>query len=210
MNARIKLASVIIPLGILVAAIPDDKVMAEKANPQQILSEIKEGSHLVSTDAVAAMLIEKNPSLQLIDVRSASEYDAYHLPGAISVTVDNILSDENTALFDQDVVMNVLYSNGTSAAVEAWMLLRQKGFRSLYVMEGGMNHWAETIMNPTFPSASGSNDELARYDFRKAAGGALGGGGGAALQPAVTASAPAGTAAPKAGAPKKKRAAGGC
>lgn len=208
MNARLKLATVLIPLGILVAAIPDNKVVVEKADPQEILAEIREGSHLLTTDAVAALVIEKEPTLQLIDIRSASEFEAFHLPGAINVPVDNILSDDYAGMFDQDVMMNVLYSNGTSGANEAWMLLRQKGYESLYIMEGGLNHWAETIMNPTAPTASSSDDELAKYDFRKAAGGVLGGGTApAAVNAAATVSAPS---APKAGAPKKKRAAGGC
>jgi len=207
MNALVKLAAVLIPLGVLVAAIPDDKVVAEKAQPQQILAELKDGSHLVATDAVADMLVQKDPSLQLIDVRSASEFEQFHLPGAINIPVDNILAEENSGWFDQDAKMNVLYANGTTTASEAWMLLRQNGYKSLYVMQGGLNHWAETIMNPAQPSSAAADDELAKYDFRKAAGGVLGGGSLAPTASAVSAPAPAGTKAPAA---KKKRAAGGC
>jgi rhodanese-related sulfurtransferase len=207
MKPLYKLAAVFIPLGILVAAIPDNKVAVEKSDPQTILAEVKDGSHLLTTDAVADMLVQKDPSLQLIDVRTKAEYDQYHLQGAVSVPLDNILSEEFSFLFDQDVKMNVLYANGTTAASQAWMLLRQQGYKSLYCLQGGMNYWAETIMNPSQPAATASDDELAKYDFRKAAGGVLGGGA------PMTASTPAVSAptAPKAGAaPKKKRAAGGC
>jgi sulfur-carrier protein adenylyltransferase/sulfurtransferase len=209
MKSLYKLATVLIPLGVLIAAIPANKVVVEKANPAQLLAEVKDASYLLSTDVVADMLVKKDPSLQLIDVRSQAEFDQFHLPGAVNVPLDNILSEENSALFDQDVKMNVLYANGTTAASEAWMLLRQQGYKSLYVMQGGMNYWAETIMNPAQPSASAPDDELAKYDFRKAAGGVLGGGGTTAPAAAgVSAPAPS---APKAGAaPKKKRAAGGC
>lgn len=203
-----KLAAVLIPLGVLVAAIPDNKVVVEKATPAQILAEMKDDSHLVTTDAVADMLVQKDPSLQLIDVRSQAEYDQYHLQDAINVPLENILSDENSGLFDQDVKMNVLYANGTTSASEAWMLLRQQGYKNLFVMQGGMNYWAETIMNPSQPGVSASDDELAKYDFRKAAGGVLGGG---AIAPAATAVSGPAPSAPKAtAAPKKKRAAGGC
>jgi len=208
MNVRLKLAAVIIPLGILVAAIPDNKVVATKADAHKILAEMKDGSHIVSTDAVADMLVQKDPSLQLIDVRSQAEFDQFHLPGAINVTLDNILSEDNAAYFDQDLKMNVLYANGTTSASEAWMLLRQNGYKNLYVMQGGMNYWAETIMNPAQPAATAPDDELARYDFRKAAGGVLGGG---TLAPTASAATPSSAPAPKAAAgPKKKRASGGC
>lgn len=207
MKPLYKLAAVLLPLGILVAAIPDNKVGVEKSDPQTILAEVKDGSHLLTTDVVADMLVKKDPTLQLIDVRSKAEYDQYHLQGAVSVPLDNLLSEEFVSYFDQDMKMNVLYANGTTAASEAWMLLRQQGYKSIYIMQGGMNYWAETIMNPSRPAATASDDELARYDFRKAAGGVLGGG---APVSATAVSAPA-PAAPKAGAaPKKKRAAGGC
>jgi rhodanese-related sulfurtransferase len=208
MKPLYKLALVLIPLGILVAAIPDNKVVVEKANPQQILAEMKDGSQLVTADVIADMLVKKDPTLQLIDVRSQGEFDQFHLPGAINVPIDNLLSEENSALFDQEVRMNVLYGNGTTTASQAWMLLRQQGYKSLSILQGGVNYWAETILNPTQPASTASDDELAKYDFRKAAAGVLG--GGAPVTATTNVSAP-GPSAPKAGAaPKKKRAAGGC
>jgi rhodanese-related sulfurtransferase len=127
MNTRLKLASVLIPLGILVAAIPDNKVAVTKADANQLLAEIKDGNNIITTDAVADMLVKKDPSLVLVDLRSKSDYDQFHLPGAINVPIDNILSEDYAGLFDQDLKMNVLYSNGTTNASQAWMLLRQKG-----------------------------------------------------------------------------------
>ncbi len=208
MNIRLKLAAIIIPLGIIAAAIPDNKVVATKADAQKILEEMKDGSHIVATDAVADMLVQKDPSLQLIDIRNQTEFDQYHISGAINIPLDNILSEEYSAYFDQDIKMNVLYANGTTNASEAWILLRQNGYKSIFVMQGGLNHWAETIMNPAQPSATAADDELARYDFRKAAGGVLGGG---TLTPTASAPAPTAAPAPKTAAgPKKKRASGGC
>jgi sulfur-carrier protein adenylyltransferase/sulfurtransferase len=208
MKPLYKLAVVLIPLGILIAAVPDNKVVVEKANPRQILAEMKDGSYLMTTDVIADMLVKKDPTLQLVDVRSQAEFDQFHLPGAVNIPLDNLLSDENSAFFDQEVKMNVLYGNGTTAAGEAWMLLRQQGYKNLFVLQGGVNYWAETILNPSQPSPAASDDELAKYDFRKAAGGVLGGGAPITATTSVSA---AGPSAPKAGAaPKKKRAAGGC
>ncbi|GET20233.1 hypothetical protein JCM18694_04790 [Prolixibacter denitrificans] len=206
MNMRLKLAMVFIPLGLFIAAVPESKTKAVKSSPDKILSEVRTNSHLITTDAVADMLIQKDPSMVLIDVRSKDEFDAYHIPGAINIPIDNILADDWAGYFDQMAKMNVLYSNGNSKATEAWMLLRQKGYKSNYVMQGGMNYWAETIMNPEKPASTSPDDEIAKYDFRKAAGGVLGGG---AIAPAKTqVSAPAPAPVPKR--PKKKRAAGGC
>ncbi|WP_194831073.1 rhodanese-like domain-containing protein [Prolixibacter sp. SD074] len=206
MNMRIKLAMVFIPLGLFIAAVPESKTKAVKSGPDKILSEVRTNSHLITTDAVADMLIQKDPGMVLIDVRSKGEFDAYHIPGAVNIPIDNILADEWAGYFDQLAKMNVLYSNGNSKATEAWMLLRQKGYKSNYVMQGGMNYWAETIMNPEKPASTSPDDEIARYNFRKAAGGVLGGGAIAPADNKVPAPAPA----PVPRRPKKKRAAGGC
>ena len=104
--------------------------------------------------------------------------------------------------------MNVLYANGTTNASQAWMLLRQKGYKNLYVLKGGLNYWAETIMNPNKPAITNPDDELAQYDFRKAAGGVLGGGTLAPAEGQSSVNAPSLQSLPSA--PKKKRAAGGC
>jgi rhodanese-related sulfurtransferase len=208
MKPLYKLAAVLLPLGILIAAIPAEKTQVGKTGPEEILAEMKDGSHLLSTDAVADLLVQKDPVLQLIDVRSQEEYEIFHLPGAVHVPLSNILAADYSGLFDQDVKMNVLYANGTTHASQAWVLLRQQGYGNLYVMQGGLNYWAETIMNPVQPPVSAADDELARYDFRKAAGGALGGG---SLVPGSANVATPAPSAPKAvTAPKKKKAAGGC
>jgi sulfur-carrier protein adenylyltransferase/sulfurtransferase len=208
MNIRIKLAAIFIPLGILIAAIPDNKVVAVKADAKQLLAEIRDGSNVITTDAVADMIVKKDPSFVLFDVRSKADYDKFHLPGAVNVPIDNILSDEYAGYFDQDIKMNVLYANGTTNASQAWMLLRQKGYKNIYVLKGGLNYWAETIMNPQKPASTSPDDELARYDFRKAAGGVLGGGALAPAEGQSAAAAPALPAMPSS--PKKKRVAGGC
>ena len=103
--------------------------------------------------------------------------------------------------------MNVFYSNGTLTANEAWMVTRQLGYSNNYVLEGGLNFWFDAILNPQKPVSTSSDEEFARYDFRKSAGMALG--GGAVVQ---TSQDQAGTSAKPVvkAAPKKKKAAGGC
>ena len=85
------------------------------------------------------------------------------------------------------------------------MITRQLGYENNFVLEGGLNYWAEAILDPKDPGSTSPNEEFAKYDFRKGAGMALGGGvapsdnsSSSAVKPQITAK------------PKKKRAAGGC
>lgn len=206
MKMRLKLAMAIIPLGIIIAAVPENTTRPYKLTAPQLLDEVKEGIQFVSTDEVADMLVQKDPSLQLIDVRDKDSYDKFHLPGAINIPLADILSVENEDYLNQDVKMNVFYSNGTTASNQAWMITRQLGYINNYVMQGGLNHYAETIMNPSAPASTSPDDEFARYDFRKGASAALGGGNlNTATQDAPSASKPIIKKKDK-----KKKAAGGC
>ncbi|GAB7087109.1 hypothetical protein JCM15579A_12130 [Marinifilum fragile] len=206
MKMRLILASVFIPLGIIIAAIPENTTKQFKLTAEDLLGEVKDGTQFVSTDEIADMLVQKDPSLQLIDVRSQAEFEKYSLPGAINIPLTQILSNEYEGYINQGVKMNVFYSNGNLKANEAWMLARQLGYENNFVMQGGLNYWAETILNPEAPKSVMADDEIAKYDFRKGASAALGG-GNAMVTNTNTEKNPKPTIKKR---KKKKRAAGGC
>lgn len=206
---RMLLTTILLIMGVIIAAVPKNTTTPYKLSAEQILDEIKSGTQYLEPEQIAQMLVEKDPYLQLIDLRPQSEFEKFNLNGAINIPIDNLLSSDYVDVFDQDVKLNVFYSNGSSQANEAWMLLRQLGYTNIYVLRGGMNYWAETILNPTPPSGLSSNDEIARYNFRRAAGQTLGAEG---LDSAPSASNNVKTTKVPAPKPvgKKKKVAGGC
>ena len=207
MNARLILAAAVIPLGLIIAAVPENTTRPYKLTAEELLNEVSEGQQFMSPDEVAHMIISKDPSLQLIDVRSAAEYEKFSLPGAINIPLENLLSDDYTDILNQDIKLNVFYSNSSNHANQAWMITRQLGYHNNYVLQGGLNYWAETIMNPEKPAEGSPNEEFAKYDFRKGASEALG--GGTAVSASSTINAPA-AKPPIVKSKKKKGVQGGC
>jgi sulfur-carrier protein adenylyltransferase/sulfurtransferase len=196
-------------LALIIALVPQNTTRPYKLTAEQLLSEIRTGTQFVSPDEVADKIVQKDPSIQLIDVRNPREFDMFNLPGAINIPLQDILSEGNSEILNQGTRMNIFYSNGSTEANEAWLLTRQLGYQNNYVLQGGLNYWMETILNPLKPGSVISNDEIARYDFRKAASMALGGGEVSSIAPAASSSA----ATPKPGVvpvKKKKKASGGC
>jgi rhodanese-related sulfurtransferase len=203
------LTLVLMILALIIAMVPQNTTRPYKLTAEELLAEIRTGTQFISPDEVADKIIQKDPSIQLIDVRNPREFDMFSLPGAINIPLQDILSENNADALNQGTKMNIFYSNGSTEANEAWMLTRQLGYQNNYVLQGGLNYWMETILNPVKPGSIASNDELARYDFRKAASMAMGGGNASAIAPA--AASPSGT--PKPGVvpvKKKKKASGGC
>ena len=206
MKARTILAAILIPLGIIIAAVPGNTTLPYKLTAEQLLEEVKSGTQFIYPDEVAHMIVSKDPSLQIIDVRSADEFDKFSLPNAINIPLSDILNTDYQDYVDQDIKLNVFYSNGTTDSNQAWMITRQLGYENNYVLQGGLNYWAETIMNPEAPDENNPNEEIAKYNFRKGAGGAL---GGASLE--ATSSAPVKSSKPPIKKRKKKKSVqGGC
>lgn len=202
------IAIVLVSLGLIIAFVPKESLRPQKVSEKQLAKELKEKTYYITPDAVAKMIIEKDPTLRLVDVREAFEFQKHSLPGATNISVAEITSDKWADFMNQSKYTIVLYSNGNVDAVGAWMLCRQKGYENIVVLQGGMNNWFETIMNPQKPASNVPDEELAKYEFRKAAGAALGGGGEAA---APSATAPKVDAPKPAACPaKKKGASGGC
>jgi rhodanese-related sulfurtransferase len=202
------LAAVIIPLGIIIAAVPENRTRPYKLTADELLTEVTEGRQFMSPDEIAQMLIVKDPTLQLIDVRSKDQFEKFSLPNALNVPLESLLSAEYEEILNQDIKLNVFYSNSSNEANQAWMITRQLGYKNNYVLQGGLNYWAETILKPEKPAEGSPNEEIARYNFRMGAGKALGAG-----SESVAVGAASGSNAPK---PvlqknkKKKGAAGGC
>jgi rhodanese-related sulfurtransferase len=207
MKPRTLLALFIIPMGLIIAAVPQNKTKPFKLSPEELLGELNTRTQFVTPEAIADMIINKDPNLRLIDVRSEDEFEKFSLPGAINIPSANLLSDQYTEILNQDTKMNVFYSNGTLIANEAWIITRHLGYINNYVLEGGLNYWFDSILNPQKPASTSPDEEFAKYDFRKSAGQALG--GGAPVQASVSqGNAPSKPAIKPAG--RKKKAAGGC
>ncbi len=127
MKPRTLLAMFIVPMGLIIAAVPQNKTKPYKLTAAQLLGEANARTQYITPDDVADMIVKKDPSLRLIDVRSQDEFEKFSLPGAINIPATDLLSDQYTDILNQDVRMNVFYSNGSLVANEAWMITQAAG-----------------------------------------------------------------------------------
>ncbi len=150
--------------------LPDVKPLKHIIGPKQLLHEVNKQGRYITTDEVAKMIMEKDPSLLLIDVRSPEEYKRYTLDGAINIPMDKIMDEDNKDYFDQDVYTTVIFSNGSSLADQAWLRLRSYDYKGNKVLKGGLNEWYHTILNPQKPADDILTAKLEKqYLFRKGA-----------------------------------------
>lgn len=146
-----------------------ERNVSPQTSPGKLLWDVLQPTRFVTTDQIAKRLIEKDPSLLLIDVRSAPEYHKYSLPNAINVPLDSLMTPAGQDYFGNPGIKVVLFSNDDILSNEAWVLLRRMAFKDNYVMKGGLNRWIETIIQPKEPSQTDPKTAFERYEFRKAA-----------------------------------------
>lgn len=98
----------------------------------------------ISAVQLAAWIRERRPGLRVIDVRSAPEFRAYHIPGAEHVPLEALAK----ARFAPDETL-VLYSEAGGHGAQAWVFLRALGHHRVYFLRGGLHEWLDDVMSPT-------------------------------------------------------------
>jgi len=95
--------------------------------------------HISQADLLAR-LDRKDPGVVVLDVRTAAEFAAGHVPGARNVSHDELAGrlDELTALRDKDVVLYCRSGRRTALAED---VLRKAGFTKLLHLDGDFIAW---------------------------------------------------------------------
>ena len=114
----------------------------------------------------------QNINLIMLDVRPESDYNLYHINGALNVPLDKlprIIPDLLTEPPANSVF--VLMSNDETAATDGWKQLVASSVPNVYILEGGINNWIAFFgENEGFQSASSVGDDQLGYIFPAALG----------------------------------------
>jgi len=161
---------------IWLAFLPNKRYNYHEITPKELIEHINLDERYVSTDEVAKFIISNDPSVILVDVRTPEEYKKFSLRGALNIPFDSLMNPNYFDYLNQDVYKVVLYSNGSSLADQAWLLLKRIDFEGTHVMKGGLNEWIETIITPSKPDVDASVEQWELYETRKTASQFFGGG----------------------------------
>ncbi len=146
-----------------------EKDNSKVTNPEDIMWSIVQPTRFVSTDLVAKMIIENDPTLELIDVRSEDDYAEFSLEKAINIPLDSIASANYQDYLGIKGLKAIFYSNDDIKADQAWVIAKRLGYKNIYVMKGGLNCWMTTIIDPVKPAETASSEEFELYSFRRGA-----------------------------------------
>lgn len=84
-----------------------------------------------------------NPDVQLVDVRTAEEYNAGHIPGSINIDVLKGHEELASTLDPERPV--ALYCRSGRRSENAGWVLEKAFFRNVVDLKGGYNEWVESF-----------------------------------------------------------------
>ncbi len=142
----------------------------EGITPEFFVKNMLSTERYITTDVLADRMINQDPSLLLIDTRTREEFEKFSLPNAINVPLVQFFEEGLNPYLDQNINDVVLFSNDNFTADEAWLIGNRMGYQRLHVLEGGLNAWFETIIEPEYPKENMSREAYEQFAFRKAAG----------------------------------------
>jgi rhodanese-related sulfurtransferase len=152
-NARVAgaAAAIVLAIGAAFAGTPEAGA-GSRASIHALADEIEHENDHVTALELAEWIRERRPGLRVVDVRTDSEFTAYHIPSAERIPLGALA----TMRFDPKSTL-VLYSEGGAHAAQGWVLLRTAGVRNVYFLRGGILDWMDDVMSPA------KSSELTRY-----------------------------------------------
>jgi rhodanese-related sulfurtransferase len=159
---------VIVALGVLFIFMPDRRTsLIEKVTSQKYIS-----THPVAemdVDELAFRIVDKEPNIRIIDIRTPAQYAKLALPGSSSIQVNDFFGKDMMVSFSERHVKKVLVGNGEAQEHTAYLLLQELGYENLAVLKGGFDAFDKTILNPSIFIPTGTRWDADVKSFRESA-----------------------------------------
>lgn len=146
----LKAFSLVLPVAagglFVLGAKPQEPVAASLPPDEQALLAAVDGAQdHIEPEELADLLVAGAPDLVLVDVRSAEEYDWFHIRGAIQVPLGGLAE---ALLPYRNSRRIVLYSNGMVHPAQARDSLQRQGYRDVFILTDGLEGFMERCLKP--------------------------------------------------------------
>ncbi|MCR4413413.1 MAG: rhodanese-like domain-containing protein [Thermoguttaceae bacterium] len=129
---------------ILPSATPTPVATAGAGEPA-LLAAVEAGEDHIEPEELADRLMAGDKTLVLVDIRTPAEFAAFHIPGAVNVSVSE-LPDYLAPHKNQGTI--VLYSNGMTHPAQARDALARLGFNNAYLLTDGLDGFMRRVLKP--------------------------------------------------------------
>lgn len=143
---------------------------------ERIDKQIQQQSHIpfpfmIDMDKLAFELTNNYYKYNVIDVRSAEAYKAFHIPTAINIPLSDLHKASNRGLLRQNIKTNVFYGDDEKEAVRACLIAKYLGNAENYALqESALIFDLSFFKLSEVLEPSTTKEQQALFIFRKQAG----------------------------------------
>ena len=160
--------SLMLVTGIVLAFAPIEENQKKLHEALKYNGEAFPKSQCLMPETVANWIIDKDPSIQIIDIRSGKEFSSYNIPGSINIPMEKLSSAESSGEIYEDKKIIIAGQNSTQEQ-QAWKVLKQLGYHDICLIKGGIENWLKCFDKPQQPEGVYSTEDENLYQFRLAA-----------------------------------------
>ena len=103
---------------------------------------------VMSPDELAYRIIDKESSVQVVDMRLPEQFSALALPGSVNVQVKDLFGKELTPILSDRRVVKVVIGQNEDDSKTAAFLLQELGYENIAMLQGGLENFQHTILIP--------------------------------------------------------------
>lgn len=123
--------------------------------------------HEINADKLAYQIVNHHYELNIIDVRSPEEFEAYHIPLAINIPFEELTDRKWENIFKQNLKTNIFYSNNDTITKMSCLKAKFVGKSKNLILHETVADFREMFENPRYPTEElATKKSINEYHFR--------------------------------------------
>lgn len=158
----------VVAVGMVLLFMPDRKEhLLSKVGDTEFV-DMQATRHMTS-DELAFRIIDRDPFLQIIDVRDSASYATMTLPGALNIPLTEMFGKKWRAELDGERKKKVIVADDEALEKKAVALAQTLGYSNFLFLSGGLSDFKNTIIHVAAPTGELTAAEKDAYRFRSKA-----------------------------------------
>ncbi|MEY4828366.1 MAG: hypothetical protein RLZZ562_162 [Planctomycetota bacterium] len=134
-----------------------DRSASSGSQASSYWADVETGEDHIDAMDLARRMLAGTERIAIVDVRPRAEFEQFHLRGAVSMSVPQLVGDEGARVFASHPDLVVVCSNGPAHPAQAWVELRRQGHDNVRVLDGGLDEMKRAVFTP--PTLASDVDE---------------------------------------------------
>lgn len=162
-------SGVALVIGIILLFMPtyEQKVMNRASQPERIKEFEPE---YYTAEKLAFHILDRDLSIQVVDLRSPSEFEKYNIPTSLNMPLDSMLNREWRRYIKENPNQLIFYAENEKDAIKANLIAKELGHHDNAILKNGIGTFKKVIMTPELPQDTTDTQAMHSYKFRKEAG----------------------------------------